>query len=441
MLRVRSVFPCFVHDVTSRHFSSENTREPSRMPSSLAADALKRVTKIGAAANFALGIFKASAGCLVGSAGLIADAANSFSDILTDSVVYYAITKSRCGATDANPWGSGKLESLGTLAVGGILISTAVGIGYSALSSGIDIAAAQASLKTDTHQTVQGVSVNSLMNMEPEMAAALVVACGSALSKECLFRSTLHIGQSSNSSVVVANAWHHRSDAFVSSAVFVGLVGSAAGFPLLDPLAGVLVAGVISHSGINCILDAIKDLRDSPASSEETQALKDTCMSVAGVLSVEKLVARLSGPYLYVECTVGVPGKISASAAHRVAELVREALLESHPDRVAEVIVHVDPIGSTGLGKNLPEWARSHNDIAARATEAVMGVDGIVGVSEVQVYYRDNGSIGVKVDVLMRNNVTIGQAHDIAKLARKAVEQSYDSEEHHIDIDMELNDR
>lgn len=134
-----------------------------------------------------------------------------------------------------------------------------------------------------------------------------------AIAVSCFSRA----GESANSAAVVANAWQHRSDAAISSAVLFGLLFSAGGFPLMDPIMGVLVSVVVVKQAFITGRDSLRDLSDAPTSKEETQALKDTCLMVSGILSVDSLLARRSGPYLFVECMVGVNGTISASAAHR----------------------------------------------------------------------------------------------------------------------------
>jgi cation diffusion facilitator family transporter len=412
---------CIIKTSCLRSFSSH------RPDPVVAQESAKAATRLGAVFNVGLGIIKGAAGYMVGSTGLISDSANSFSDIITDSVVYYALTASRTGASIDNPWGSGKIESIGTLAVGGMLLTTGALLGYSGLSTAVEIGSTHTSFCVD-----EGWSAH--------MGAAIIVAGGSAAAKEYLFHKNLKAGQDANSSVVIANAWQHRSDAFASCAVLCGLVGSASGYPLFDPLAGVLVAGIIANQGRNSILEAFRDLRDSPATKEETDKLREACLTVPGIKEVHKLHARMSGPYIFVETTLGVPGNISASAAHRMATHVKQLLLKDFPDRVAGVTVHVNPIGASGLGQSLPDWAREYGAIEERAKEAVLTVDGIIGVTEVQVYFRDDGSIGIKVDVVMKPEMTVKTAHEISKLARKAVEKVFPGEsEHHIDIDMELH--
>lgn len=213
---------------------------------------------------------------------------------------------------------------------------------------------------------------------------------------------------------MIANAWQHRSDVITSMAVFAGLIGSLMGYPILDPMAGVLVAGVIIKQAYAIGTDSLRDLSDAPADATETTALKNTCIGVKGVLSVEALKARKSGPFLFVEATVGVDGNISASAAHRLAQLSRLELLKKHPGRVANAVVHVTPLGSSGLGELYPAWARDHDFIVAEIRTAVLPIKQIHSVSEVQVYYRDNGLISIKTDIKLPANLTIQEAHGIA---------------------------
>lgn len=405
-------------------------------------ESAKGIIRLGGIANIILGVVKGAAGYLSGSTGLIADSANSFGDVLTDIVVYYALVKSRSGTTPENPWGHGKVEPLGTLLVGGILLSTGAGIGYTSLTSAIDIGATLLAEPTSSFNTMS--SLSDLINRENlPMMAALIVATGSALSKEIIFRKTLKIGQEVNSSVLIANAWHHRSDALVSAAVLIGLFGAYSGHPIMDPLTGILVSGIICKQGISLLLDSVKDLTDSSASEDEVSALRSVCLSIPGILSVISLNARVSGPYLFVDCTVGVSGDITASTAHHLAEEVKSRLLDISPHgRVADCIVHVDPIGTSGLGHILPEGFRNYQEITKIARDTVLTVDGIVDVSHIHIYYRDDGSLALKIDVIMKDDLVIKDAYEIAKQARVAVENVIPgSDQHFIDIDLELQDR
>lgn len=385
----------------------------------------KMVTIYGAAVNTTLALGKGILGYSTNSTGLIADAVHSMCDLVTDSVVYFSLTKARSEATPEKPWGHGKIEPLGSLTVASLLVSTGLGIGYSALQAGIDI-------------STKGALADSLLVCDNNvtLSAALIVSIISVISKEILFHISLKSGQEAFSDVVITNAWQHRADGLVSASVFFGLVAAINGYPLFDPFAGMLISGVIVKQGFQSLLEALRDLTDVPTGDEETLALKNTCLTVPGVLSVPSLYGRKSGPFLYVECHVGVSGTISASAAHRLAEIVRSQLLFCHKNRVANAIVHVDPLGSCGLGESLPETIRDHLEIEKIVTAAVLPVQGIQGVSDVQVYYHDDGHIGVKVDVIMDCNMTIRQGNKVSKEAEVEILTKLPGVR--VDIDLEL---
>mmetsp|Transcript_60292 Transcript_60292/g.118599 ORF Transcript_60292/g.118599 Transcript_60292/m.118599 type:complete len:544 (+) Transcript_60292:56-1687(+) len=449
------------------------------------------VTKVGAAANLALAVSKGTIGYAISSTGLIADAANSLGDLLSDAVVYYSVQEARKMATPDRPWGRGKIEPLGALSVGVLLLATGFGIGYTAILAIIEAAAISHMVSPHVVELVQGGDYAQLLNdvvggatssvsssppipsasevpicgtppagtvvedgaesvpklvplMNPEINAlhnyaGLAVSALSIVVKELLFRYTLKAGKEAHSDAVIANAWQHRADVSTSAAVFVGLTGSMAGVPILDPLAGLLVAGLIVQQGGISVMNSLKDLSDAPASAKETEKLKQTCLSVSGVMSVETIRARKSGPYLYVEATIDVDGSISASAAHRIAELTRLELLRRHSPRVGNAVVDMNPLGSSGLGENSPHWARDHVFIVDEVKRAAMEVDEVMSVSEVQVYYKDSGGIACKVDIVLPPSLTIKQAHSIAVKTRAAIEAVLPGMVD-IDVDLELDE-
>jgi len=231
-----------------------------------------RATQVGAGVNLCLAAGKGSVGYIIGSTGLMADGVNHLGDLLCDAVVWYTVIESRKGATADRPWGMGKLEPLGALTVGALLMATGLGIGYSAASAAYDMLTLQIAVGA----SVAPVAVSEVQHNLHGMA--LGISGFSIVGKEVLYRYTIAAGTRANSAVVVANAWQHRSDAIVSSAVFVGLVGSMLGVPLLDPLAGLLVSGVIVKQSFTTTIDALKDLSDMPAPKHETEQLIATCL-------------------------------------------------------------------------------------------------------------------------------------------------------------------
>lgn len=424
-------------DVRSRATDDNQTSKDDHHASEI-----KKVTKLGVMINLALAMSKAATGIAIGSTGMVADAVNSGGDLLMDAAVYVTVLYSRQGSTPDKPWGSGKVESMGALGVGALLMASGFGIGYSSLSDAVEVGLLlQPSLALDLPLDLPAAETTATGGRSLEMnAAALAVLATSITLKEYLFRKTLRCGQAANSSVVMANAWNHRSDVFVSAAVAAGLVGGMLDYPLLDPLVGVLVSGILVRQGLVTALGSLRDLSDVATSPEETEALRRTCLSVRGIKSVEHLQARLSGPYLFVECTVGVPGTITASAAHRLSELAKEALLREHPGRVADVTVHADPIGLTGLGGLLPHWARDHEQIIDLVKDTLREkcAPEIQYVTEVQVYYKDDGSVGVHVEVAMQENMTIAEANAVARRAKRVLQANFPGMTY-IDIDLELD--
>ena len=257
-----------------------------------------QATQIGAIANVLLAVGKGVIGYIVGSTGLIADGVNSFGDLFGDAVVWYTVVESRKKATPERPWGQGKLEPMGALTVGALLLATGTGIGYNALGVAIDMGTETFPVLKNVH-FLFGIYDNTTMytpehhhgvHVEehyPEvvkapdsqmMNIALGVSCTGVVVKEFLYRYTLDAGVKANSSAVIANAHQHRSDAIVSCAVSAGLVGTMVGYPILDPLAGLLVGTVIIKTAYSTAMSSLRDLSDVTADEEETQKLINECM-------------------------------------------------------------------------------------------------------------------------------------------------------------------
>lgn len=211
-----------------------------------------QVSRVGLAADTVLMVAKGAAGLASGSAALTADAAHSGADVLSSAVVYACITTARKPPDADHPYGHGKIESLGTLGVGLALLGTGGGMGlHSAyqllelIDASATTAEAAATAATATAATAAAVGVP-----ESLMFAAATVAAVSVLVKEGLYRYTLQAGASSKNDLLVASAWHHRADAASSVVALAGAGGAWAGFPLLDPLGGLVVSAMIANVGV-----------------------------------------------------------------------------------------------------------------------------------------------------------------------------------------------
>tara|TARA_B110001452_G_C15170209_1_gene406734 strand:- start:117 stop:881 length:765 start_codon:yes stop_codon:yes gene_type:complete len=241
------------------------------------------ITKAGALANVGMAGMKGVVGTLAGSPALLADAVHSLSDLLSDGVSLWAVRKARQPPSSTHPYGHGKFEAVGSACVGGLLISAGGGIGMHAL-----------------HTAVEAVSAGG--GHAPEsLAMQLGAAAVAGLSvgvKEVLYQRTMVVAKEVRSSTLAANAWHHRTDALSSVVALVGIVGSACGAPILDPLAGVLVSGLILKEGGAIGLDALKQLTDTQAEGELLEQVASAAQQVPEVLWLSDLRGRVLGPHL-----------------------------------------------------------------------------------------------------------------------------------------------
>jgi len=295
------------------------------------AESAQSATIKGAVLNIGLSVSKFIVGIFAHSPALISDAAHSFSDIATDAVTYYAHQKAREPADFRNPFGYGKYESFGTVVIGTILIATGVGVGAHSGGCFFDIlnqvptGNVEAAIELGKNAASQG-PVGQIADMAtaevtlPPLAAAAMAAI-SLGSKEYLYQITLAAGKAANSSVVVANAHHHRSDAMSSAVALIGIAGGMAmNAPFLDPLAGIAVAGMVIKSGYDISTEAVSELLDNQLPSDCIAELAHVCSSVPGVMlkSKRSIKAIKSGPHILVDVNITVDGSLSASSAHQV---------------------------------------------------------------------------------------------------------------------------
>jgi len=330
-------------------------------------DAAARVTWAGAAVNFALAILKAVAGVVGGSTAMIADAGHSFSDLLTDGLTILTLRMSALPADIDHPYGHGKFESLGSLFIAGFLVLAGTSFGANAYSA----------IRNP---------VSSSMG-----AIALWAAVASILSKEILARATERVGRRLKSPVLVANAWHHRSDALSSVVALVGIGGALLGIPILDPLAGLVVAGMLSWMGACIGVDALVQLSDTSdfAVAEEVGVV---ARKVPGVMEASEIRTRSMGASWLVDLAIQVDERLSASAAHRIAEEVRFRVKRDATD-VSEVLVHVETEAHCTADMQTDQIleSRSHIDVVEGVRDTLRDVDGVAEVADVQVMFRHHG--------------------------------------------------
>jgi len=281
---------------------------------------VRRVTLWGLAVNVGLAVAKFLFGIVGGSQALVADAVHSLSDLVTDVAVVVGAGFWSAPADAEHPHGHGRIETLITSAIGILLGGVGVGLAYRAMQT-----------LHEAHLSSPGWS-------------AFAVACLSIVAKEALYRWTASVGKRVRSSAVVANAWHHRSDALSSVPVAIAVLGTRIGpsWGLLDHVATVIVAVLILHAAWEIAWPAFRELIDAGATEQDRKALFQLARQTEGVEEVHKLRTRYIGPGLQVDLHVLVRPELSVREGHAIAGVVKERLLEHGPN-VIDVLVHVEP--------------------------------------------------------------------------------------------------
>lgn len=280
--------------------------------------AARKSTWVSIIINLLLTILQVVAGFFGKSQSLMADGLHSFSDLVADILVLFANRHGNRHADANHPYGHARIETAASLILG---ISLA-GIGVALLIS--------AGLRLQHPEEVQAVHPFTFW-----------IALMALAAKEGMFRYMLAVATRVRSQMLVANAWHARSDAASSLVVMVGIGGNLLGYTFLDLVAAAVVGGMIAHMGGKFALDALSELVDTGLDEEEVEAIRQTLLSTPGVRSLHELRTRKMADNALVDAHIIVDPKISVSEGHYIAESARLAVLGNH--HVLDVMVHIDP--------------------------------------------------------------------------------------------------
>ena len=300
------------------HFNQDSTTEDTAATAADRAAAASRSTWVSVAVNTVLTAAQIAIGLVTKSQGLVADGIHSLSDLISDFVVLVANHHSQKEADDDHPYGHQRFETAASLALGMLLLAVGVGMLWSAF------------VKIQAPHTLPDIHV-----------AALWTALAALVAKELLFRYMLAVAKRVKSSMLVANAWHARSDAASSLVVALGIVGNLAGYPILDPIAALIVGGMVGKMGWDFAWDALHDLMDRSADEAEVEAIRETILATPGVLGTHDLRTRKMGDMVVAEAHVEVEASQTVEAGHEIAVEVRARVLRRH--RVLNLMVHIDP--------------------------------------------------------------------------------------------------
>ena len=283
------------------------------------ASQMAKSTWISVAVNIGLSAAQIATGVATASQGLIADGVHSLSDLVADGVVLLANRESSKEADAEHPYGHHRFETAASLILGLLLLATGLGIGWNAIG------------KLMHPEAIPRVGI-----------AALWVAIGALIAKECLFRYLLHTAKQLQSSMLIANAWHARSDAASSLVVGIGIVGNLAGYPILDPLAAVIVGLIIVKMGGRFAYDALHDLVDRAAEKTQVDAIRQTLLATPGVRGIHDLRTRKLGDMIAVDTHIEVDGSITIREGHDIVTQARLSVAAKH--RVISLMAHLDPV-------------------------------------------------------------------------------------------------
>ncbi len=310
-----------------------------------------RVTQIGAGADTLLTLGKLIIGFLGNSAALVAEGLHSAADLLFDIVALIGMRIARKAVDEDHPYGHGKYESLATLLLSLILLSVAVGIVWDAVDR------------------IQHP------NLTAPAAMTLWVAAGSMLIKEWLYHYTVRVGRRIGSKIIVANAWHHRSDAIASFAALIGIAGALMGWPVLDPVAAIGVAFFVGKVGIEIATEALRELTD--ASTAIDKEIHDSIQRLINdhpeVQSAHLVKARRMGPDIMVDVHVVVDAYLSVSEGHQIADDVEKKLIKEVPD-ITSVMVHVDVSDETATESDMTEAVQRITPSRSQLRERIEGI-------------------------------------------------------------------
>ncbi|MGC4062358.1 MAG: cation diffusion facilitator family transporter [Aquabacterium sp.] len=278
----------------------------------------RRSTLISVLVNLVLTAVQMVVGVLAHSQALIADGIHSLSDLIADFVVLLANRHSRKEADADHQYGHQRYETAASLVLGGLLISVGVGMLWRAV--------------------IRLSEPGLIAQVKP---VALYVALTALVAKELLFRYMLAAAERVRSSMLVANAWHARSDAASSLVVSLGIVGNLMGYPLLDPVAALIVGFLVAKMGWSFGWDALNDLMDRSVSDEQIAQIKSILSETPGVQGVHDVRTRKMGDMIMVDAHLEIDGSLTVREGHDIATAARDRVMGQLP--VLDVMTHLDP--------------------------------------------------------------------------------------------------
>lgn len=280
-----------------------------------------RVSTLTIAENLLLSLFKLFAGIAAHSNAMISDAIHSASDVFSTFIVMIGVKVSSRDSDKEHPYGHERMECVAAIILSVVLFMTGLGIGASAF---------------------QDIIQNNYSQIKIPGILALIAAVVSILTKEGMYWYTRFYAKKIDSSALMADAWHHRSDALSSVGALIGIAGARMGFPVMDSLASLVIFIFITKAAIEIFRDAMDKMVDRSCDEETENAIYDCVMKHKEVLRVDLFQTRIFGNKIYVDLEIGMNASFTLEKAHDIAELIHEDIEQSFP-KVKHVMIHINP--------------------------------------------------------------------------------------------------
>lgn len=297
----------------------ENTKRTRRTVDE--AVVIKKLSLVSIVGNAVLSAFKLFAGISGHSGAMISDAIHSLSDVLTTVIAFFGVKISKKAADKSHPYGHERLECVASLLLGLLLMVTGLGVGKTGL---------------------QNILAGNYENLAVPGVIALAAAVISIVSKEAMFWYTRYYANLINSAAFMADAWHHRSDAFSSVGSLIGIAGAMLGFPVLDSVASVIICLFIFKVSYDILKDAVSKMLDTSCGENYEAELRQFIEAQTGVICVDMLHTRMFGNKVYIDLEIQANGDKSLREAHAIADQVHDKVENHFPD-IKHIMIHVNP--------------------------------------------------------------------------------------------------
>ena len=278
--------------------------------------------------NAGLSAVKLLAGIIAHSGAMVSDAVHSMSDVFSTVIVIFGVRAASKASDKEHPYGHERMECVAAIVLAGVLLATGLLIGW------------------------QGIkNITQAETLEMPGIPALVAAILSIAVKEGMYRYTRRTAERVESDALMADAWHHRSDALSSIGALIGIAGARLGVPVLDPVASLVICLFIVKAAYDIFRSAIDKMVDESCDAETEQALRDCALRHEGVKNVDLLRTRKFGSRNYVEMEISADGDLPLTEAHAIAEKVHNDIEKEFP-KVKHIMIHVNPAGEKEENRN-----------------------------------------------------------------------------------------